>query len=552
MPTSTTVPLTMSSWPADTTEEIWDVTVDDLLRRAAREVPDRVALVDGTVDPAQRRSWTYAEFLAQSEQAARALLKRFSPGDRIAIWAPNCAEWLIARQGVSMAGMVLVALNPAYRSEETRFVLRQSGAAGIFLTPSYRGQDLSAVLDGVRADLPDLVQVINLDTFDEFLAEGVAPDGIEPPALPEVRPNDAMQIQYTSGTTGFPKGAVLHHRGLVNEARFVSERAGMTDGAVNVNAMPMYHIGGGAVTSFGVLAFRGTFVVMHAFEPGLMLEALATHRGTHSLLVPTMLQAMLEHPSFGSVDLSAMRTVMSGASAVPASLVQRTKQAFGCDFSILFGQTEMHGVISQTRTSDSAQDQAETVGQPLPHLEVKVIDPLSGEIVPVGERGEICCRGYQVMLGFHEAPEATAATIDEDGWLHMGDLGTMDERGFLAITGRLKDMVIRGGMNLYPAEVEETLSKHDAIAEVSVIGVPDEQWGEQLAAICRLASGAEAPTVDDLRAWCRERLSAHKAPFYWAFVPALPTTPTGKVQKFVLRDEVANARIELLRPTSAQ
>lgn len=550
--TTSTVPLTTSSWPADLREEIWDVTVDDLLRRAATEVPDRVALVDGTADPDQRRSWTYAEFLTAAEQAARALLTRFSPGDRIAIWAPNCAEWLIARQGVSMAGMILVALNPAYRSEEIKYVLGQSGATGIFLTPNYRGMDLLSVLDGVRAELPNLTEVLNLDELDAFLAEGVTPEAEVPTALPEVRPEDPMQIQYTSGTTGFPKGAVLHHRGLVNEARFVSERAGMSDGDVNVNAMPMYHIGGGAVTSFGVLAFRGTFVVMHAFEPGLMLEALSTHRGTHSLLVPTMLQAMLEHPSFATADLSSMKTVMSGASAVPASLVVRTKEAFGCDFTILFGQTEMHGVVTQTRTTDSPRDQAETVGQPLPHLEVRIVDPITGETVPIGERGEICCRGYQVMLGYHDAPAATAATIDDEGWLHMGDLGTMDERGFVAITGRLKDMVIRGGMNLYPAEVEEVLSKHDRIAEVSVIGVPDEQWGEQLAAVCRLVPGAAEPDVDELRAWCRERLSAHKAPFYWAFVPSLPMTPTGKIQKYVLRDDVASDRIALQRPAGAQ
>jgi fatty-acyl-CoA synthase len=230
--------------------------------------------------------------------------------------------------------------------------------------------------------------------------------------------------------------------------------------------------------------------------------------------------------------------VMSGAAAVAEQLVRRVVEEFGCDFSILFGQTEMHGVISQTRVTDSSEDQAETVGQPLPELEVKIEDPDTGEIVGIGEQGEICCRGYQNMLAYYEMPEATADTIDSEGWLHMGDIGTMDDRGFLRVTGRVKDMIIRGGLNLYPREIEDLLFDHPAIAEVAIVGIPDEKWGEQVGAVVRLREGVEQPDPAELRAWCRARISAHKTPTHWFFIEAYPMTPSGKIQKFVLREQI--------------
>ncbi|MDN5855632.1 MAG: AMP-binding protein, partial [Actinomycetia bacterium] len=460
---------TESYWPAEP-GEVRDVTVCDVLRHAAATVPDRVALVDCVVDQDARRQWTWAEFLADAERAARALLARFAPGDRIAVWAPNSADWVVLQQGVALAGMVLVALNPAYRTRELEYVLRQSGAAGLFCVDSYRDFGMRALAEDLRSALPELREIVSFTDWAAFLAG----DSLDQP-LPDVAPTDVVQIQYTSGTTGFPKGAMLHHKGLVNEAAFVAERAGMDDGGVYVNAMPMFHIGGGAVTSFGAWAKRGTFVVLPGFDPGLVLEALETYRGTHSLLVPTMLIAMLDHPECASRDLSSFQTVLSGAAAVPASLVRRTTEQLGCQFSILFGQTETHGVISQTRVTDAPDDQASTVGQPLPRLEVKIADPETGDPVPIGEQGEICCRGYQNMLGYYGQPDETAATIDSDGWLHMGDVGAMDDRGFLRITGRVKDMIIRGGMNLYPAEIEGALTEHPAIENAAVIGVPDER-----------------------------------------------------------------------------
>lgn len=530
--------LTQSFWPASTSTGVRDITLGDLLREAAATVPDRVALVDGTPDPAGRREWTYRELLADVEAVARALLTHFVPGERIAVWAPNSADWVILQQAVAMSGMVVVGINPAYRAHELEYILRQSRAAGLFFRESYRGTDLHSVFGDIAAALPDLREVVPTGRWQEFLATA------DPAAeLPAVSPTDPVQIQYTSGTTGFPKGALLHHKGIVNEATFVFERAGGAGPVVCVNAMPMYHIGGGGVTELGTFAAHGTYVVLPGFDAALMLEMLETYRGTHSLMVPTMLIALLEHPDFGKRDLSSVHTIMSGAAAVPQALVERVIARLGCRFTILFGQSEMHGVISQTRITDDPVDQATTVGQPLPELEVKIIDPVFGDIVAIGEQGEICCRGYQNMLGYSDMPQETAAAIDAEGWLHMGDLGTMDGRGFLRITGRLKDMIIRGGLNIYPREIEELLFQHPALVEAVVVGVPDEKWGEQIGAVLRAEDPDNPPDVADLKLWCRERIAAHKTPSLWYFTTELPMTPSGKIQKFRVQDDIASGRL---------
>jgi fatty-acyl-CoA synthase len=533
--TATPTRLLESYWPAapEPEQAVRDITLGDLLREAAAAAPDRLALVDAVPEPAGRREWTYTELLADVERVARALLARYEVGDRIAIWAPNSADWVVLQQGIALAGMVMVAINPAYRAHELQYVLAQSGSVALFRTDDYRGADMAAIADEVRPQAPALRDVLSFTDWPAFLASG--DPGRE---LPVVRPLDPVQIQYTSGTTGFPKGALLHHKGIVNEAHLVALRAGMGDGGVCVNAMPMYHIGGGAVTEFGTLALHGTYVVLPGFDPGLVLELFETYRGTHALMVPTMLIAVLEHPDCATRDLSSIQTMMSGASAVPEALVHRVMDRLGCRFSILFGQTEMHGVISQTRLSDGAADQAGTVGQALPDLEVKIADPATGEVMPIGEQGEICCRGYQNMLAYYEMPAETAATIDAEGWLHMGDLGTMDDRGFLRVTGRLKDMIIRGGMNIYPREIEELLFGHPEVAEVAVIGLPDERWGEQVAAVIRPRDLSTPPSPDELKSWCLERIAHHKTPAQWYFTASYPMTPSGKVQKFVLRDQI--------------
>lgn len=526
-------PLTHSYWPAESSSGVRDITLPQLLRAATEAAPDRLALVDAVEDPAARRHWTYSEFLRDVETAAQALLELFEPGDRIGIWAPNSADWVILQQSIAMAGMIVVALNPAYRAHEVEYVMAQSGAVGLFYVESYRGADLTAVVKEVLPNAPTLRTLV---TFTEWATLLATPRS--PRALPEVQPTDPVQIQYTSGTTGFPKGALLHHKGIVNEAYFVGERAGMDDGDICINAMPMYHIGGGAVTELQTISHYGTYVVMPAFDPALTLELFETYRGTHSLMVPTMLIAVLEHPDSSTRDMSSTKTIMSGASAVPEALVKRVIEKWGCQFSILFGQTEMHGVTNQTRVDDSPEDQAATVGQPLPELEMKIVDVDSGEILPIGEQGEILCRGYQNMLAYYNMPEQTTETIEPDGWLHMGDIGTMDERGFLKVTGRVKDMIIRGGVNLYPREIEELLFSHPEVADVTVVGISDEKWGEVVGAVIRLKDAANPPRAEELKAWCRERISAHKAPSLWFYTEGFPMTPSGKVQKFVLRERI--------------
>lgn len=519
-------------------DHLWETTLGDLLRTVAAERPDQVALVDAVPDPARRRSWTYAELLTVAERVARALLVRFRPGERIAIWAPNCAEWVLLQQGASLAGLVLVTVNPANRQLELDYVLRRSRAAGIFHAPEYRGFDMTAAVQAARAAAPDLREAISFSDWDSFLA--TSDDG---QVLPAIGPGDPAQIQYTSGTTGFPKGALLHHRGIINASRFVARGAGVTDGAVWVNAMPMFHIGGGALTEIGTFAFRGTYVLMPAFDAGLMLELIETYRGTITLVVPTMLSALLSHPDLGQHDQSSLRSIMSGASFVPAELVTRAKQTFGCQFSIVFGQTELHGVVTQTHLDDSAEDQSQTIGRPLPLVEVKIADPESGATMPVGVRGEICARGYQTMLEYFEQPDQTELTLPKDGWLRTGDLASMDHRGYLTITGRLKDMIIRGGENIYPREIEDVLGEHPGVASAVVIGVPDDHWGEQVGAVIVPTTPESPPSPEELRAYCRERLAGFKAPSFWYFVESFPTTATGKTQKYIMKDQIASGQL---------
>ena len=469
---------------------------------------------------------------------AKALLERFEPGERIAVYAPNCAEWVVLQHAASLARLQLVPLNPAYRTGEVEVVLRGARVSGIFHVDRFRDNEIAAHVSDLHARIDHLREAVPLAELDSLAASADLST-----ALPAVDPTDVLQVQFTSGTTGIPKGALLHHKGVINSSRFTAQRAGFPDGGVWVNAMPMFHVGGGAVCRIGCLSQFGTFVLAAGFDAGGLLELIESERGNTTLIVPTMILAMLAHETFPTRDLSSMVTVLSGAADVPAALVQRTKSEMGCEFSILFGQSEMNGVISQTRLSDGVQDQAETVGIPMPHLEVKIADPTDGSVLPLGDSGEICVRGYQAMVGYVNAPEETSSTIDAEGWLHMGDLGTLDERGYLRITGRLKDMIIRGGMNLYPSEIENVLFGHPEVAQVSVVGVPDERWGEVVAAIIRPRDPATPPASDSMRSFCHERLSRHKAPSLWFIVDEFPLTPTGKVQKFVLQEWIATGAI---------
>ena len=504
----------------------------DLLREAAREVPDRVALVAGLPGDDPPRQWTYAELLEDAERAARGLLVRVKSGEHVAVWAPNLPEWVVLELAAALAGVVLVTVNPAFRPAELRYVLRQSRAAAIFLVPEFRGNRMAESLEEVRPELEHLRETVLFDDWDAFLASG-------DPArvLPDVRPDDVVQIQYTSGTTGFPKGALLRHRGVVNNARLTAQRWEIGGGDVWVNPLPLFHTGGCVLAVLGALNARATQVPVLAFDPKLVLDLVEREGATVLGAVPTMLIALLEQPEFAARDLSSLRVVASGGSSVPADLVRRFERELGVRFGIVFGQTESSPVITQTRLDDSPEDKADTIGQPLPQTEVKIADPATGDPLRVGEVGEICTRGYLVMAGYFDLPEATAEAIDEDGWLHTGDLGSMDERGYLRITGRLKDLIIRGGENIYPREIEDALFEHPAVAEAAVVGLPDAKWGELVAAFVR-PSTREPPSEDELRSYLRERLAPHKTPERWIFVDDFPLTASGKVQKFLLRERL--------------
>jgi len=540
-------PLATSYWPADISEPVLDTTVGGVLREAARLAPDRVGLVAGLPNPADRRRWTYAEVLDEAERCAYALLGRFQPGERVAVWAHNLPQWFLLEFGAALAGVTLVTVNPAYRAAELAYVLKQSRAAGIFLVPEVRGNPLAKWLDEVRGELPELRETILFPEWESFLASG------QPITLPEVTPDDPAQIQYTSGTTGKPKGALLRHRGITNNGRFFAQRLEVGPAETWLNAMPLFHTGGCVLGVLGSVQSQATQVLVPGFEPRLVLDLIEAEHIMTMGLVPTMLIALLEQPDFTQRDLSSLRAIVSGGATVPAELVRKVEALTPARFNIVFGQTESSPVITQTRLDDTPEDKAETIGVALPQTEVEIVDPATGAVVPPGTLGELCTRGYLVMAGYYKMPEATAAAIDADGWLHTGDLATMDARGYCRIEGRLKDMIIRGGENIYPREIEELLYTHPGVIDVAVVGVPDARWGEQVAAFVRAKD--PAPSAAELEAFVAEHLAHYKVPKYWVFVATFPLTASGKVQKFKLREDFVSGAVApaaaAVQPSSA-
>jgi len=530
-------PLPRSWWDADDGFEVEDTTVGSVLVAAARRSPDTVALVAATGDPATRRRWTYAQLLADATRAAHALEARFAPGERVAVWAPSVPESLILTYAAALAGLVLVPVNPQLRAEEVRHVLRQSGAAGVFLVPEHRGLDLADLLRQVRGALPALRHVVDLGDWEGFCAAAGGPHGDEPTGSGQparrVAPDDVAQLVYTSGTTGSPKGALLTHGGMTNAARVGALRFGMRPGDVYVHTMPLFHVGG-QVVAFQLCQLSATTVLVPSFDPGLVLELVERERATLTCGVPTMLLALIEHPDFARRDLSSLRSVSGGGAVVPTELVRHLERTLGVQFAIVFGQTEASGFISQTHLDDDPEDKAATLGVPLPGVSTRVVDPDSGAVLPCGVVGELEVRGPNVMAGYHELPDATAAALRPGGWLRTGDLVTMDTRGYLRMAGRLKEMVVSGGENIFPVEIENALAEHPDVAQAAVVGVPDDRWGEAAVAVVRPAPGA-APSGAELEAFLRARLAPFKVPRRWHFVDSLPLTASGKVQKHVLR-----------------
>ncbi len=532
--------LTTSWWPIDTSQPVLDTTVGDILRNAAAEVPDHPTLIEGIADP-RRRRWTYAELLADAEQIARALLARLEPGERIAVWAANSPEWVLVEYGAALAGVVLVTVNPALTVPEARYVLTQSRANLLLHDDAYRGQSLSDAARTLADELPELRATATLTDF--FATVDTADDV----ALPDVAPDDAAQIQYTSGTTGFPKGALLRHRSITNDARLTFARGRVPAGGVYLTPLPLFHTGGCCVAVLGAASICGTLVLMSGFDPDVTLQIIDEEQAVALGAVPTVFTALLAHPDV-SARTESLRTVFGGGAPVQPELIRRMQATFDATFINMLGQTELGPVITMVHPDDSPEDKSTTVGTPLPQLECRIVDPGSGDTVPVGEQGELCVRGFSTMIGYFDVPDATARAIDTDGWLHTGDLCTMDQRGYVTVTGRLKDMIIRGGENIYPAEIEGAILTHPAIVDVAVVGRPDDHWGELITATVRTDPKQPSPTIGELRSWCSERLARHKIPAQWYVTDAFSLTGSGKVQKFVLREQLATDQLTALTP----
>jgi fatty-acyl-CoA synthase len=518
--------------PLHSADLIEEVTVGDVLRRATQEVPDAVALVEGLPPGQDRREWTYSQLLAESERAARALLEHVEPGEAVALWAHNVPEWILAQMAAALAGVTLVTVNPALTRDEVGYILRNSGAVALFYVDEYRNASLRRWVEELAPRLPALRTHVRLADWKQFCARGS-----DSTPLPTVRPDDVVQIQYTSGTTGLPKGARLRHRGIVNNPRLsFADRLPSVRGATLVHAMPLFHTAGSVLMTLGAIQTHSTQVLMPHFDPEVQLALIESERSILFGGVPTMLRALLDHPRFGQTDLSSAEIAISGGSLVEPQLVREVEDRVGVRMLILYGQTECSPGITMTHPDDPPEVRAETAGRTLPGVEMKLVDPKDlSRVVAVDEVGEVCTRGYHVMVGYHDDPARSAETIDADQWLHTGDLGRLDADGNLRIVGRLKDMVIRGGENIYPSEIETALLDHEAIAAVAVTGVPDAFWGEEVAAFVKLGPGAHA-TPELLSEYAARRLAKHKVPRHWYFLDEFPLNATGKILKTELRD----------------
>ena len=522
-------PIERALWTARDDLPIRDITVGELLREAAERWPDGIALIEGLADGRTGRHWTHAELLADCERLAGALLTRFSPGERIAIWAPNTPEWVLIEYGAALAGLTLVTVNPGYVARELDFVLRQSNAAGLFLIAEHRGNPMAETAAEVGVELPSLREICDVDDEAALFRNADAP-----PPLPKVAPGDPAQIQYTSGTTGFPKGVVLSHRNLANNSRHYHAVIGLHDRAVTLAMTPLFHTTGCSMAVLGAVQIGSPLVLLRQFDPNAALDLIEAEQVEMFLGVPTMLVAMCAAQKSRPRDVSSVQAIAVGGAMVAPELVREVRDLFGARFHTAYGQTESSPLLTMTRPGDQFDDICNTIGQAMPCTEIGIFAPNGNEVLPFDTVGEIRARGYALMIGYNDDPDATARTIDGDGWLRTGDLGTMDERGFVRITGRLKEMIIRGGENLFPAEIENVLLEHPDIAEVAVVGVPDPLLGEAVAAFVRLAPGASLDPAA-LKAHCRERMAAQKTPKHWVAVEAWPMTGSGKIQKFALR-----------------
>ena len=513
-------------------------TIGANLARTVAAHPDREALVVAH----QGIRWTYAQLADEVDRVARALLATgFRTGDRVGIWAPNCAEWVLVQFATAQLGVILVNINPAYRTHEVHYALEQSGCRGLVAAERFKTSDYVAMVDEVRPRLPGLEHVFFLgtDSWDALLARA---DEVTTADVDVVGATldryDPINIQYTSGTTGYPKGATLSHRNILNNAFFVAEGCAYTEADRVCVPVPFYHCFGMVMGTLGCTTHGATIVVpADAFDPTETIRVTAEERCTSLYGVPTMFIAILSLADFESYDLGNLRTGIMAGSPCPIEIMKQCIERMNMDeVTICYGMTETSPVSTQTAVDDPIDKRVGTVGRVHPHVEIKIVDPDTGQTVPRGESGEFCTRGYSVMVGYWNDETRTAEAIDADGWMHTGDLAVMDAEGYANIVGRIKDMIIRGGENVYPREIEEFLYGHPAIKDVQVVGVPDLKYGEEIMAWIQTEDGGEL-TADDVRAYCQGKIAHYKIPRYVAVTDEFPMTVTGKIQKFKLRDD---------------
>src|SRR3954470_5761248 len=510
---------------------------------------ERTVAADGgneaLVEFASGRRWTYAELDRDVNALARGLIGAgIEKGDRVGVWSPNSAEWTIAQYASAKVGAILVNVNPSYRTHEFSYAVNQSGLRMLISAESFKTSEYRSMVEETEDRNSDLERVVYIGTsdWDELLAEGERlPQDAVATRLASLEPSDPINIQYTSGTTGYPKGATLSHRNILNNGFFVTETINFTHEDRLCIPVPFYHCFGMVMGNLGCTTHGATMVIpAPGFDPETTLRAVAEEKCTALYGVPTMFIALQNHPSFADHDLSSLRTGCMAGSICPVEVMKHcVNDMHMAEVSIAYGMTETSPVSTQTRADDDLERRTATIGRVHPHVEIKVVDPVSGKTVERGQPGELCTRGYSVMLGYWDEPEKTDEAIDSDGWMHTGDLAEMREDGYCNIVGRIKDMVIRGGENIYPREIEEFLYSHPDIEDVQVIGVPDERYGEELAAWVKLREGAEPLDAEQVREFCSGRLAHYKIPRYVMLVDEFPMTVTGKIRKIQMREETA-------------
>jgi fatty-acyl-CoA synthase len=511
-------------------------TISQNLRRTARRVPESEALVV----PHQDYRATYRELVEQVDTVARGLQAcGVAKGDRVGIWAPNRYEWVLIQYATAAIGAILVNINPAYRSNELEYALKQSGTSFLIHARQFRSADYEAMVREVLPRCPELQLTLTLeDEWADLLqsAQRVGPDALHQ-REESLQFDDPINIQYTSGTTGFPKGATLSHHNILNNGFFIGEALGYSADDRVCIPVPFYHCFGMVLGNLACTTHGACMVIPgEAYDAARVLRTVQEERCTSLYGVPTMFIGELDHPDFKQFDLRSLRTGIMAGSPCPVEVMKRVQRDMHMtEVTICYGMTETSPVSTQSHTDDPLEKRVSTVGSVHPHVEIKVADPETGGVVPRGTPGEFCTRGYSVMLGYWNNEAATREAIDSARWMHTGDLAVMDDEGYLNIVGRIKDMVIRGGENVYPREIEEFLYSHPAVSDVQVIGVPDEKYGEEIMAWVKLRPAAQV-TEDELRGYCRGRIASYKIPRYWKFIDAFPMTVTGKVQKFKMRE----------------